>query len=478
MSSLSALLIIDAQNDFLAAGGAFTKRHIPPQQLCDAIAWLVQAARQQHRPIVWVTSQYGEATGTPTEVKGKTHLGKPCCVKDSWGSEIVAPLKASFEQRTGHSTDREVHIVKHWYDAFRETTLHQWLQANNITQLSLCGVTTNVCVFHTAQSALAQGYGVEILEEATSASTQGKHVVAVRSLQEQGAKSRHWGELLSEGNPVQLTHVAGESVLHCAHLKSCIDNQTFGTLSNEIEWHRMSHRGGPVPRLIALQGTIEADGTEPLYRHPADEQPPLTAWTPTVNAIRQTVEKRIGHPLNHCLIQLYRHGRDWISEHADKTLDIVRPSLIVNVSIGTTRTMIFRAKGDRQPALQKLPLPHGSMFTMSLDTNNAYSHGIKKLGSQGTNEPRISLTLRYIGTSHNPQTGAAWGIGAPSGTAEEATDRAKQTASLSPEERLEKEKAEAHKLVKLFRKENNSDRFDPASYQPGFEILNFQDLLE
>uniref|UniRef100_UPI0025FF28D1 cysteine hydrolase family protein n=1 Tax=Chamaesiphon sp. GL140_3_metabinner_50 TaxID=2970812 RepID=UPI0025FF28D1 len=211
MKSLSALLLVDLQNDFLTEGGAFSKRHIEPQQLCEAARWLVEAARQQHRNVVWITSNYGELTGTPDELHGKTHTGKPCCVKDTWGSEIVTSLQSAFAQRT----DDEISIVKHWYDALvgvaseneNRTPLHRWLQTKQITKLSICGVTTNVCVFHTAKSALRLGYQVEILEEATSASTPGKHLLAIRELEQLGATTRNWGELLSDSNPVRLTNI-------------------------------------------------------------------------------------------------------------------------------------------------------------------------------------------------------------------------------------------------------------------------------
>jgi nicotinamidase-related amidase/alkylated DNA repair dioxygenase AlkB len=376
MQSLSALILIDLQNDFLSPTGAFAKRHIEPQQLCEAIGWLVQAARQQHRPVAWITANYGEVTGTPIELQGKTHLGKPCCVKDTWGSEIVASLQNTFTQQT----EQEISIVKHWYDAFEQTTLHQWLQAKQITKLAIAGVTTNVCVSETAKSAMLLGYQVEILAGATSASTPGKHLLAIRELESLGATTRHWGELLSEGNPVQLTNIAGNSVLHCAALSSCIDDQTFQTLYDEVAWNQMIHRGSAVPRLIALQGTKEPDGVEPLYRHPADEQPPLTSWTPTIELIRQEVESRIGHPLNHCLIQLYRNGQDFIGEHTDKTLDVMRPSFIVNVSLGATRSMIFRSKSEPGIVPQKLPLPHGSLFMLNLASNQKFYHGIKQLG--------------------------------------------------------------------------------------------------
>ena len=472
MKSLSTLLIIDAQNDFLTPGGAFTRRQIEPQQICDAIGWLVQAARQQQRQIVWITSQYGEPTDTPAELKGN-HMGKPCCVKDSWGSELVPALQDLFAEKI----DRELHIVKHWYDAFHQTILHQWLQQQHITKLSLCGVMTDICVLHTAKSAIGLGYQVEILAGATAASTQGKHLLALRELEKHGARARNWAEFLSEHDPVRLTQIAGDSMLDCAALTSCINDRTFETLYQEVDWNQMSHRGSFVPRLVALQGTKESDGVEPLYRHPADEQPPLMQWTPTIDAIRQEVERRIGHPLNHCLIQLYRNGRDWIGKHADKTLDVMRPSAIVNVSIGTTRTMAFRSKNSQGSVPQKLPLPHGSLFMLSLNTNQAFYHEIEQLGIAGTDEPRISLTLRYIGTYYEPQNGAVWGIGAPSKTREEAVARVKWIGTLSPAERLAKERAEAERMVGLFRQENIDDSFDAASYQPGFDILNFRGLL-
>ncbi len=474
MKPLSALIVIDVQNDFLSPGGAFPKRHLETQQLCKTISWLAEAARQQQRHIVWVTSSYGEVTESPERLKGKTHTGKPCCLKNSWGSEIVIDLQSTFAKKT----DAEIHIIKHWYNAFEQTNLHQWLQDRNISEVSLCGVTTDICVFHTAQAASRLGYTVEILEGATAASTQGKHLVALRSLLKLGIQTKHWGELLSEGKTAKLTGIAGDSILHCASLSSCIDESTFKTLNQEIDWHQMSHRGSSVPRLIALQGTKENDGVEPLYRHPADEQPPLINWTPTVDSIRKEVENRIGHPLNHCLIQLYRNGRDWIGKHADKTLDIKESSFIVNISIGVMRTMVFRPKSDRNSNPQKLPLPHGSLFMLSRQSNRDFYHEIEKQGSQGTDKPRISLTFRYIGTYYDSRNGAVWGIGSPSKTREEANKRASELKTLSSEERLAKEKEEAEKMVALFREENISDHFDANLYQPGFEILNFRGLLD
>jgi hypothetical protein len=80
--------------------------------------------------------------------------------------------------------------------------------------------------------------------------------------------------------------------------------------------------------------------------------------------------------VNHALIQYYRGGQDYISEHSDKTIDVVRSSSIVNVSLGAQRTMMLRTKKDSlatprgesdevsvdgKRAVQRILLPHNSM---------------------------------------------------------------------------------------------------------------------
>jgi len=183
-------------------------------------------------------------------------------------------------------------------------------------------------------------------------------------------------------------------------------------------------KGGAVPRLVAVQGEVASDGrcdrtdvilkgwlTEresfsfPIYRHPADNSPPLRSWTPTIAIIRQHVERVLGHPVNHVLVQCYRTGSDYISEHSDKTLDIVRGTNIVNVSVGAQRQMVLRRKRDpsvrppprtnstsgapvttrmraeladqegREKAV--VPLPHNSMFVLGKRTGrDRPDHGL------------------------------------------------------------------------------------------------------
>lgn len=119
---------------------------------------------------------------------------------------------------------------------------------------------------------------------------------------------------------------SGDSrILHDA-MSSSIAENGFYKLKEEVLWKTMLHRSGEVPRLVAVQGDAGKEGEVPIYRHPADESPPLLPFTPMVHKIRQQVEKRLSQPFNHALIQLYRDGVDNISEHADK---VRKPCLLL-----------------------------------------------------------------------------------------------------------------------------------------------------
>jgi nicotinamidase-related amidase len=465
-SKTRALLAIDMQNDLLDAGGAFSKRHRDARELAETLGWVVSAARQQGDRIVWITSTYGLAAGAPEALRGQTHTGGPCCVAGSWGAELYGPVARLPEPH-------DVQIDKHWYSAFRDTALHARLAAAGTTELLLAGVATNVCVLATAQEAHRLGYAVTVLADVTTAGTPGKHERALHELAAAGIPSRSWADVLGAGR-FELGGLGEGTTLVCGALDGCVDAASYDALEAEVAWSAMHHRGGVVPRLVALQGDQPADGIEPLYRHPADEQPALRPWTPTVDRIRRAVEAHVGHPMNHALIQLYRHGKDWISEHSDKTLDLVRPSFIVNVSLGQRRTMVLRPKhkaGDADAVIQRIPLVHGSLLRMDLETNRRWFHGIKQ---EADRQPRISLTLRHIGTWWNPTTGAVWGVGAPSGSRADAEVRAQARAARPPAARDLEDRAEAEQMLRLFRDENVDPGFDAAAYRPGFEVRDLQ----
>ena len=111
----------------------------------------------------------------------------------------------------------------------------------------------------------------------------------------------------------------GDSKIVYDALSSLLKETGFSTVKGEVGWQTMRHRNGEVPRKVAVQGEVGKDGiTIPIYRHPADESPPLQPFTAMVDRIRAEVQILLGQPFNHTLIQLYRDGQDNISEHSDK----------------------------------------------------------------------------------------------------------------------------------------------------------------
>jgi nicotinamidase-related amidase/alkylated DNA repair dioxygenase AlkB len=260
--------------------------------------------------------------------------------------------------------------------------------------------------------------------------------------------------------------IATDSYLSHSILPQDLSATIFTTLHSEVAFQPMHHRSGAVPRLVAAQGLCTSTAI-PIYRHPADATPPLLPFTPTVELIRRYAEEAVGHELNHVLIQLYRGPLDAISEHADKTLDIVPRTMIVNYSAGAMRTMVLRRKISAMSTLDvdveqqqqgagttggvaggglladpqahmspgpprqaiRVPLPHNSLFVMGPKTNRAFLHGIRADGRMRSEKSaeeltqgaqRISLTFRRVGTWVSEDGEWIWGLGAKGKRREEA----------------------------------------------------------
>lgn len=126
-----------------------------------------------------------------------------------------------------------------------------------------------------------------------------------------------WRASMHTLGPQDMIGAGDSSIVHNV-LKQEFAKEAFTGLKTEVKWQTMYHRSGQVPRLVAVQGEKGKDGGIPIYRHPADESPPLLPFTPYVEKIRRELERQLGQPFNHALIQLYRDGIDNISEHSDK----------------------------------------------------------------------------------------------------------------------------------------------------------------
>ena len=72
-------------------------------------------------------------------------------------------------------TQNEKTIIKHGYDAFFETPLHDYLQKNKIKSLYVCGLLTGVCVLNTVFSGFNHGYQINVIGNCCSDRTKDRH---------------------------------------------------------------------------------------------------------------------------------------------------------------------------------------------------------------------------------------------------------------------------------------------------------------
>lgn len=293
------------------------------------------------------------------------------------------------------------------------------------------------------------------------------------------------GDRIAEGDSRIVYDFFPPELRHPTDPTKPLKDLIFQQLFNEVRWQKMLHQQGEVPRLVCCQGEFGADGSMPVYRHPTDQALPLLHFSPKVQVVRKQAEKLVGHPLNHVLIQLYRSGNDYISEHSDKTLDIVRGSSIINVSFGAQRTMRLRTKksakseGSEEAAArntQRVAMPHNSMFVLGLESNKKWLHGInpdKRLEAERSDDERafcgirISLTFRHIGTFLDAENSTVWGQGATSKEERDAQDV------------INDDEEENEKMVRAFSRENHNSEFDwDEWYGDGFDVLHFRDAPE
>jgi len=188
------------------------------------------------------------------------------------------------------------------------------------------------------------------------------------------------------------------------------------------QWYHMpdKHPNKPLQKLRRIKRALAnktSDGLTPYYRFPVNDQNRfgiVTPMTPTIEAIRQRIEKHTGIAFNHCVILLYRDEDDCIGFHKDKTLDLDESAPIASVSLGRERPYALRDNMFTPTIEQQFIFPHGALLLLGPNTNKDFYHSVKQIPkSSDTNSlPRISLTFRKA-TTFQDKVGKLVGQGAP-----------------------------------------------------------------
>ncbi|MCX6406149.1 MAG: cysteine hydrolase [Propionibacteriales bacterium] len=167
--STTALVLIDLQEDFLAAPGLARRR----AGLLAAVHWWVGQARHHGAPVVEVRTVLPDDPAT--WALNMREDDSPVALEGTAGAGPVAEL----------ADVATILVTKRRDDAFLGTDLLEVLQDHHVTRLLLAGVATQACVAMTAASAYAHDFRVSLAGGAVVSDDEHAHREALRWLAEE-----------------------------------------------------------------------------------------------------------------------------------------------------------------------------------------------------------------------------------------------------------------------------------------------------
>ena len=197
-----ALIIVDMQNDFLHQDGFVPKYSreigVPDNSfelLRQPIPFIKQLADSFHshdKPVVYIYTawkpDYSDVAIPLRKMKDRAKEAG-ALVEGSWGAEIIDELKP-------HAGSHMV--LKKAYGGFFRTTLDQTLQSLGVKRLFMTGVATNFCVETTAREAVAYGYEIVMVRDATATYDPAGHQASLNVM------SAGFGEVMSTAEVLQI----------------------------------------------------------------------------------------------------------------------------------------------------------------------------------------------------------------------------------------------------------------------------------
>lgn len=136
-----ALIIIDIQNDYFLGGKA---ELVSPEKASKNAKLLLDFFRKQELPIVHIQHIANRPNAT-------------FFIPETKGVEIHDDVKPK---------ETEQLVIKHYPNSFRDTNLLDYLKANNITDLVICGMQTHMCVDATTRAAKDFGFNCIVIGDA------------------------------------------------------------------------------------------------------------------------------------------------------------------------------------------------------------------------------------------------------------------------------------------------------------------------
>lgn len=194
---MHALLLIDIQNDFLPGGAlavAGGDEIIPIVNALMPRFEMIVATQDWHPPDhgSFAVNHPGKAVFETMDLHGLPQTLWPVhCVQNTGGALFAPGLETRrIAKIFPKGTDARIDSYSGFFDNGHrgDTGLAEWLRAQSVTELTLCGLATDYCVRFTALDALACGFKVNL------------HLAACRGVDLQaGDCDRAVGEMKEKG---------------------------------------------------------------------------------------------------------------------------------------------------------------------------------------------------------------------------------------------------------------------------------------
>lgn len=173
----TALIVIDAQNDFLHPDGWYALRGVDIEHMrrcIEPIKQLVNACREREVPIIWTRHGIRSAQDGGWLVAMRPFLREGGLRVDTWGFEVLEELGARDEDR---------YVEKNRLSAFYQTNLELQLRAVRSETVLITGVLTNQCVAATSKDAMFRDLKPIVVEEATGTTLPHLHAPALEMME-------------------------------------------------------------------------------------------------------------------------------------------------------------------------------------------------------------------------------------------------------------------------------------------------------
>jgi nicotinamidase-related amidase len=186
----TALVIIDAQRDFLDPGGWYAQSGVDishMRRVIEPTQRLLAAARRARIPVVWTRHGYKDGTDGGPFMELRPFLRDGGLRQDTWGYAIVDGLDAA---------DCDWFVEKSRLSAFFNTNLELVLRALHAETVLITGVLTNQCVAATSKDAMFRDFKPIVVEECTGTTLPHLHEPALEMIRV------GWGEVRSLADAV------------------------------------------------------------------------------------------------------------------------------------------------------------------------------------------------------------------------------------------------------------------------------------